>query len=165
MDAFTEQQSFIKSWWPLLIPGLLIGVGVPVFVGFEKGFERPELWAGSAVVLFVWALLFLLKLKTRVDENGVSVTFIPLMRKPKTILWKDVSSAKVKEYDALGEYGGWGYRKGWKKAKRAYNISGSKGLELTLNDGSIIMVGTKNAEPLRQYLNYLKDKYQLASLD
>lgn len=165
MDAFTEQQSFIKSWWPLLIPGLLIGVGVPLLVGFEKGFGRPELWAGSAVVLFVWALLSFLKLKTRVDENGVSVMFIPIMRKPKTILWKEVSSAKVKEYDPLSEYGGWGYRKGWKKAKRAYNISGSKGLELTLTDGSIIMVGTKNVEPLRQYLNYLKDKYQLASLD
>ncbi len=47
----------------------------------------------------------------------------------------------------MKEYGGWGV-KGWSKDKMAYNVSGDRGVELTLKDGRRIMLGSQRAEEL-----------------
>lgn len=62
------------------------------------------------------------------------------------------------------EYGGWGYRRRFYRKKRAYSISGNMGIELTLANGQTVMIGTRQPEKMQQYLDYLKQKYQISAL-
>jgi hypothetical protein len=47
------------------------------------------------------------------------------------------------------EYGGWGI-KGWSFKSVAYNISGDRGVQLTLRDGRRIMLGSRRPDELAQ---------------
>nr|MBP6978828.1 hypothetical protein [Lentimicrobiaceae bacterium] len=55
-------------------------------------------------------------------------------------------------YSTIGEYGGWGYRMGGKKAGVAYNISGNMGLQLELKNGKKILLGTKKPVEMEEAL-------------
>lgn len=159
MEAITEKQIFLKKWWGLIIPMVLVPIVVAFFANDKSGVFVPLI--GIPLVLL---LLTSLSLNTRIDEVGVSFRFAPIMRKPKQLLWSELVKAQVREYEPLSEYGGWGYRKGWKRGKTAYSIYGNYGLELTLLDGKIIMIGTQNKEQLIGYLNYIKTKYGIAAI-
>ena len=58
----------------------------------------------------------------------------------------EIVRLEARTYSALREYGGWGIR-GW-GGKRAYNVSGNRGVELTLKDGHKVMIGSQRAEDL-----------------
>ena len=60
----------------------------------------------------------------------------------------EIVVARARTYSPLREYGGWGLR-GW-GTSRAYNVSGNRGVELTLQDGSSIMIGSQRADELAQ---------------
>ena len=54
-------------------------------------------------------------------------------------------------YSLLKDYGGWGIRYGRKG--KAYNVSGNKGVLLTLADGKNGLIGSKNHEVLCSAIN------------
>jgi hypothetical protein len=62
-----------------------------------------------------------------------------------------VASIEVRKYSPIKEYGGWGFRYGFKNGK-AYNISGNMGLQLILKNGDRILIGTQKPEELETYL-------------
>ncbi|PQJ82980.1 hypothetical protein BTO16_05475 [Polaribacter glomeratus] len=68
----------------------------------------------------------------------------------KTILWSELKEVKVRTYNPIGEYGGWGFRSGflWNKSKgKAINISGDVGIQLEFKNGKKLLIGTqKKAE-------------------
>lgn len=159
MNPFTETQSFLKKWWPITIPMVVVAI-LPVLIT-----KQMESALVSFIVIPLVVLLFtVLSLHTRVDDVGVHIRFKPFMFKPKVIKWSEIAKAEVREYSPISEYGGWGYRKGWRRRKIAYNIAGYYGLELTLTDGTMMMVGTQNKEQLISYLQYLKTKYAITAI-
>lgn len=163
MENFNEQQRMLKHWWFLLVP-TLFGCAVPLFMK-DKVSEHPEaIVLPIAVVLLVIALFGIAVLKTNITEQSITVRFTPFMFKPKVINWGDVLKAELKKYDPLFEYGGWGYKKGWKRKKTALNIYGSIGLELTLADDTKLMIGTQRKELLETYLLYIKKKHNLQQI-
>jgi hypothetical protein len=99
---------------------LFIGVGLPLLFGV------------IALVLEVTA-------------EEVSVNYRPF--KHRAIAVRDIEQVHVRTYSAVKEYGGWGI-KGWSKDNVAYNVSGNRGVELTLRDGSRIMLGSQRADEL-----------------
>ncbi|MES2691669.1 MAG: hypothetical protein V4658_14780 [Bacteroidota bacterium] len=163
MEAFIEKQNFLKRWWGVslpivvasLVPLISIDKNTPVLVGIAT----PVI-----VTAFVFLLFRLLTLYTRIDEKCIAVRFAPFHRKDRVIEWHSLKSARVVKYDPLFEYGGWGFRKGWTGSKIAYNVSGKTGLELELNDGRKIMIGTAKKEELLSYLSYLKNKYAITAI-
>jgi hypothetical protein len=57
----------------------------------------------------------------------------------------------ARTYKPLSEYGGWGIkygRSGW-----AYNIIGDQGVQLELDNGKRILIGSQHAEELEQAIN------------
>jgi hypothetical protein len=97
----------------------LIGVGLPLF--------------------FVY-----LRLIDTVTGEAVDIDFRPLSR--GTIQITDIAHVEVRTYMPIREYGGWGVR-GF-ASKRAYNVSGDRGVELILVDGRKVLVGSQRADEL-----------------
>lgn len=110
------------SDWGVWLVWLFIGVGLPV--------------------LFVFIRLVL-----EVTPDAVVISYRPL--KKRRIPLADIDQAAVRTYNAIKEYGGWGI-KGWSFKNVAYNVSGDRGVELTLRDGRRVMLGSQRPEELAQ---------------
>lgn len=111
--------------WLVWLIWLLIGVGLPLLFGFV------------ALVL-------------QVTADQVLVNYRPFKR--RVIAVRDIEHVQVRIYSAVKEYGGWGI-KGWSKDNVAYNVSGNRGVELTLRDGSRVMLGSQKADELAAAIN------------
>ena len=91
-------------------------------------------------LLLAWAHLQLV-----VTDQEIVIDYRPFSR--RRIPLSEVMGATARDYDALREYGGWGI-KGWSRDKRAYNVSGKRGVELFLRDGRSVMLGSLRADEL-----------------
>ena len=75
--------------------------------------------------------------------------------------WSEIDKAYVRQYDALGEYGGWGLKGGklWKKEKgKAINVSGDIGIQLELKDGKKLLIGTQMKTEVESVLKTYETK-------
>jgi hypothetical protein len=142
----------------MLIVVVVFGYGMIEQVIFDRPWgERPVsnellLIIGSVVILFSVAMIYLfysLRLITEVREDGLYIRFYPL--KSKIIPYHSIQSCVARTYKPLSEYGGWGIkygRSGW-----AYNIIGDQGVQLELDNGKRILIGSQHAEELEQAIN------------
>ena len=167
MKVFKEYQRF-NQWWLVL---LLIIVFLVLVYSLFKEFGRINqndvtevlsLIATAVITILAYSLIFSLKLKTRIDEKGITYQFSPIHFKPKGIPWRNISKCYVREYSPILEYGGWGLR-GLFRSKllrmvekgKAYNVRGRYGIQLELIDGSKILIGTQKIEQAKEVVrNY-----------
>lgn len=159
MRVFVEQQRFTQSW-------LIALMGVSIFV--PTGIMVKELTKEDSsidTVKFVIVLgsilicilpIFIIKLKTRIDEKGIHFQFFPFHLSEKTIAWAEIKSIRVRKYDPIGEYGGWGIKLSFRHGLgKAINVSGDIGIQLELNNGKPFLLGTqKQDEAKRVIANY-----------
>jgi len=89
-------------------------------------------------------LFYVLKLVTEVKSNGVYINFFPLSR--QKVLFQDIKHCEARTYNAVKEYGGWGIRYGRKG--KAYNISSNRGVQLSLSNGKLLLIGSQRSEEL-----------------
>lgn len=158
MQPFYEEQKFRQAWlWTLLIGAALVslwGSYQQLVVGDPIG-NHPVADGLLAVLALIpvalLVLFWIMKLSTTLSEQGVAMQYFPFLHKRWT--WQEIEKAEVREYRPLAEYGGWGFRrvsKGW-----AYSVAGKHGLELTLKNGKVVMIGTQRPEAMQQWLNAL----------
>lgn len=152
---FREEQRF-QQWWMWLLIGIIV---VVQWWGFVHQIVRGKPWgnrpAPDWMMVILWLLfgiglplLFLyVKLTVTVTDDAVDIRFRPLAR--RTIPISDIAQAEACTYSPLREYGGWGIRAG-RGGKRAYNVSGDRGVELTLTDGRKVMIGSQRPDELAQ---------------
>jgi hypothetical protein len=165
MEPFNEKQEARNSSWKLLYIPIAAAWIFTTYLNNGGIEEQLLFWLiGLGITLILVVLIKVLNLHTQIDENGISVKFSLLMSKQEKFLWDNISRAEIKKYSPITEYGGWGYRLGLFAKKRAYSISGNIGLELTLKDGQTVMIGTKRAEEMQAYLQYLKSAHQNAAI-
>ncbi len=160
MEAYKEVQKFNQLW-------IWLPLATTSIISFVLLFTIPgDTWdsriAAILIVAFVILLLTTLRLKTRIDEKGVSFTYPPFMRKGRSFSWDEIQLAYTRKYNPLLEYGGWGYK--GRKGNKAFNVSGSEGLQLEFKDGTKVLIGSQNIKGINQYLTYLKEKHQLQSI-
>lgn len=103
------------------------------------------------------------KLIVRIYSNSLEIDFFPY--KTKTIIIKSVniSDWKVREYKAYREFGGYGIRphnnhrrrRLRKKNGMAYILKGKQGLQLSLNTGERILIGTQRPKAIKRAMNKL----------
>lgn len=152
---FQEKQRFTQ-WWLYAI--LLLPFGFMVYSIWTKGtFDLVSVLVESLVLASILTFIFLVRLETRISEEGISIQFFPFIRKPRLYPWEALSKVYVREYSPLGEYGGWGLRYSLQNGK-AYNIKGNKGLQLELKDGHKLLIGTQKMDEIQQVLTSL-NKY------
>jgi hypothetical protein len=156
---FSERQRF-DQWWLWLImvaAGALSGFGLVQQLTDENtnnGDLSTSLLVGCVAVLLPSALLLLIRLDTVIKQDGLYVRFFPLHLRFKHFSWASIGQIQVRQYSPLAEYGGWGIRFGM-NAGKAYNISGNQGIQLLLNNGSKLLIGTKRPEEVKQVLEKL----------
>lgn len=157
---FLEVQRFQQKWllWPLGAANILAfgaAVSEPWWpITQENAPPNWSLWFLFFTVLLVTLFLLFTRLETRIDQQGVSVKMAPLHRKPRLYRWSDIASAHVRTYQPLVEYGGWGWRYSLSGAGIAFNISGNQGLQLVLQSGKKILIGTQDPQTLKDVLEY-----------
>ena len=149
MHRFVERQTFRSS--SLGRGGMLLGA-LPGLIGVIMILAEPgapsRVTGASLLVVSVTAAVFILVPWLRVEVQGATLTyrFFPFHGKPRIVDLRDVRAARAVTYRPIRDYGGWGIRigaKGW-----AYNVSGDRGVELELRDGTLLLIGSQRPEAL-----------------
>tara|TARA_B110000261_G_scaffold42805_1_gene50276 strand:+ start:125 stop:619 length:495 start_codon:yes stop_codon:yes gene_type:complete len=157
--AFKETQKF-SQWWLWLI---LIAIGALPVSGLYKQLYLNEAFGDKPMsdlgliifAVFVFSLIamfWFVRLKTEIDQNGISMHFFPLVK--KRVNWKEIKNAEIVNY---GFVGGWGIRL-WTKYGTVYNMKGNKGLAIALTDGKKFLIGTQKPEELTTILEKIRLK-------
>ncbi len=154
---FEERQRFNHWWlWAITIGAMGFSLGSHL-----KSFQMNESifnWSTFSLIIpisIIPVLFYFLTLKTRVEEKGIYVRFIPFHWKEIFIAWDQLESCAVRTYSPLGEYGGWGIKYGLGGAGKVYNVRGNQGLQLVFKDGSRLLIGTQKPEALQEIVNQL----------
>ncbi len=156
MKTFEETQGFTQWWLWLPLIGVacipLYGVIQQVILGNPVG-DRPLSNIGMIIfALFMAAFLlffFLLKLQTKIDQEGIKMSFFPLTK--KEITWNQIETTEIINY---GFVGGWGIRY-FTKYGTVYNTKGNMGLFIKLKNGDKMLIGTQRPEKLKSFLDKL----------
>lgn len=151
MKVFIEEQRFKQLWiYIILLISFLIPLILVINEISDKGWNEAESKIGFIVIIGTFLLsfgfMFSLKLKTRIDEHGISYRFLPFHFSNRLIKWDEIKEAFVRKYSPISDYGGWGMKGGklWDKSKGvAYNVSGNIGIQLVLKNGKKILIGTQ----------------------
>lgn len=164
MRVFKEKQKFNQS---LVYIGISICLIIAVLSILNKWKtiinqslgEQVASFIGIILIILVILLFSVLKLETKIDENGVHYRFYPFKNSFKNIPWDSISECYVRNYSPISEYGGWGIKSGFRKQTgKAFTTKGSIGLQLKLKDGNKILIGTQKKEALNRVLETYKLK-------
>lgn len=157
---FTEKQKFRQKWLIFFVVITLAfaawGFIQQIILGRPFG-NNPA--PDGLLILFVlvpvviFSFILSLTLHTRIDQHGITYRYAPVHRKSRLIKWELVKSCYVREYRPIAEYGGWGFRRG--RSGMAFNVSGSKGLQIIFKDGKKMLLGTQKPDELGRVLEKL----------
>jgi hypothetical protein len=150
---FREEQRFRQWWvWVLVVGPAALAWWVfirQIAQGEPVGQNPAPDWLVWAVWLFIGLGLpfFFSRVSMVVEVSGdaVRIRYRPFSR--RAIAFSEIARVEARTYSAVKEYGGWGI-KGWSKEKMAYNVSGNRGVELTLMGGRSVMLGSQRADEL-----------------
>lgn len=161
---FREVQRFRQPWLWVLVIGtnaLLIGI---FGYGLVQQLVKGEVWGDQpmsdvglvltflAVVVFSLGLVWLflaMALIVEVRSEALVVNMKPLKR--RSVDYQEIAVVEACEYRPIVEYGGWGIRRG--RNGWAYNVSGSRGVRLTFNDGRSLLIGSQRSVELARAID------------
>jgi hypothetical protein len=164
MKIFLEEQKFTQLWLHILLIISFIVAAAIIVMDYKVATTNTNLVEpiiAFGTMLLVYLLIFSLKLKTRIDENGIEFRFIPFHFSERSIHWNEIERVYTRKYDAITEYGGWGMKGGmfWRKSKGvAYNVKGDIGLQLELKNGKKILIGTQKEDEMKRALQTYSGK-------
>lgn len=162
--SFIEMQKFTQTWVlvVLIVVVLLMGRFVFRLLKDEKIRKiNPLFFLIFLIPLAAVFLTFSMRLETKIDHSGISYRFYPLHMKATRIDWGTIDSVYIREYNPSEEYGGWGIRDG--KSGRAYNVSGSTGLQIIFKDKDKerLLIGTIKPAEMKKVLEDLSNTNQI----
>ena len=99
----------------------------------------------TTVLMVGMAVLVLsARLITEVRSNGLHVRFFPF--RWNAIPFETIASYQTQTYLAIRDFGGRGIR--WGRDRKAYIVAGNEGLQLLLNDGRKVLIGSQRPQEL-----------------
>ncbi|MCK3683374.1 hypothetical protein [Maribellus sp. YY47] len=162
-----SQGRMLKS----IVIAIMLGMVVLGYWFIRLGYSRrngvDEIFSDSsfivtAMVFFIVLIVVVIinsvsRLRTKIQIDGIYVSYFPFKRKWLKISASDIFSYRLRRFRAYREYGGYGIRDRRRKGK-AYIISGQTGLQLQLKDGKRILIGTHRTQAIK----YAMDKVMKA---
>ena len=161
---FYEIQRFRNPWIRYSVAAITVGFILFFIPGAIKQLVYHEPWGnkplsdvtliavGAIVLGLMFALCFFffsLKLETVVTSKGVFVRLFPLAK--RVIPFDEIVKCTPTTYSAIKEFGGWGVRSGARG--KALTIYGDQGVELTLKDGQVLLIGSQRPGQLHQAIS------------
>lgn len=165
MRIFKEEQRFNQIWLIVLIlVSILVPIGVIIkeYTKDPSSFSTAEFISIIGVMIVASGIIFVFKLSTRIDEEGIHYKFFPFHWSFKVITWNEIENIYVRNYNAIREYGGWGLKSGvvWNNSKgKAINVSGDIGIQLELKNGKKLLIGTQKQNEAESVLATYKTKF------
>lgn len=165
MKVFTEEQKFNQSLVYIGISISLIVVIISILNEWKKFIdeslgEQVAAFMGLIIIVLVIILFTVLKLETKIDENGVMYKLYPFQTSFKSIPWDSISECYIRKYNPISEFGGWGIKTSFRKdTGKAYTTKGTIGLQIKLKNGKKILIGTQKKEALESILKTYKHKF------
>jgi Family of unknown function (DUF6141) len=159
---YREVQKF-RQWWIMMILLLSLGIwlwGIVQQLVYKIPFgNHPITDLGLiliGIIVLIPVLVFLwIKMITEIRTDGIYYKMHPLMGFKK-IAASEIKNWEVKEYSPLKEFGGWGIRFSTKKGGgKAINVKGKHGLQLELNSGKKILIGSQDPEKIKAAMQKL----------
>jgi Family of unknown function (DUF6141) len=159
---YREVQKF-RQWWIMMILLLSLGIwlwGIVQQLVYKIPFgNHPITDLGLiliGIIVLIPVLVFLwIKMITEIRTDGLYYKMYPLMGFKK-IAASEIKDWEVKEYSPLKEFGGWGIRFSAKKGGgKAINVKGKHGLQLELNSGKKILIGSQDPEKIKAAMQKL----------
>lgn len=136
---FREVQH-LRQWWLwaiVLFAGGAFGVAVATGQDQVAGvIIGGGAWAGAT------ALLLFANLSVEVRGDGIHLRQLWLFR--RHFAFDRIASYEARTYRPIREYLGWGVRFG--PSGTAYSMSGDRGVQLILGDGSRVLIGSQRAD-------------------
>jgi hypothetical protein len=164
MKVFIEEQKFK----PLLVIVVLAITFIVVLLSITSNWDyiittnllgKISAFSGLVVVILVAFLFANLKLKTRIDENGIYYQYFPFHFSYKLIKWTAISKCYTRNYNAISEFCGWGIKFSFKKdVGKSFTTKGNIGLQIELKNGNKILIGTQQKDEIQQVINTYKLK-------
>lgn len=164
---FEEVQKFRQPWiWIIVLPITIVGVVVFAYlmymqlvlgkpVGDKPMSDETLVWLGPLMLIIIVGipiLLYVSKLVVQIDAEAIRVHFTPFLR--KDILLNDVVTWQARKYKPLLEYGGWGVR--WGPSGKAYNVSGTWGVQLQFSNGKRLLIGSQKSQDFARAIEQAK---------
>lgn len=170
---FIEKQE-LKLWWLYILLGIeTIIVCSVMFLGKQK-ITWQELSEANYLPLLAILLPYIIvyvvtknSFTLKIDSSGLTYRYWPFA-KAKSISWQQISALYFRKYDALGEYGGWGYRNRlcFKFNDKAYIFNdGNLGLQLELTNHKKILFSTSKSEELMLFLINIKSTQHIGAIE
>ncbi len=168
MKVFVEEQRF-KRWIlisVMVIP--LVGGIIPLILAENDipEFNSDGFW-GLTITFITISLVFLLilsvRLRTKINEQGVYYRFIPNNFSEKFIPWDKIDKCYIKNSKSgIFGSGGYGYRMCFfGKRGLVMNLGGQFGIQLELKSGKRILIGTQKDQEAESVLKTYQSKYIL----
>jgi MFS family permease len=160
---FKEVQRFRQWWlWVLMIGiGVVAGGSMIIAASHTKSnggdhASDPWVWVFALCIMIgVPMLMYIIKMTTTVTRDMITIRYFPIWTKRIPI--RDIKSCTAREYHAIREYGGWGIKIGFARGW-AYTVSGSYGVQLTLDAGNELLIGSQRHLELASIINGLLRK-------
>jgi hypothetical protein len=139
---FNETQKF-DSLWIYAIVAFVFLFNAIIFT-FYIEYDANILNAMMLSLLIIVGLLWMMRLETAINNEGVGFRFYPFKQKVQ-VPWEDIEECYTRKYKPLKEYRGWGIRRS--SHGEAYNTKGNMGIQIVKKNGERILLGTqKEAE-------------------
>ena len=155
---FEEKQRFTNPFLYISIASILL---TPIIVyissGETKVFQNNFL-VSIIVSLLIFIVSYITQLETRIDQDGIHYRFFPFKRKFTSFPSEKIKEVSVRTYKPIREFGGWGLRYSFKNGK-AVNVKGKEGIQLLLNNGDKLLIGTQSSKKAQEGIQlFLSEK-------
>jgi len=151
MNVFFTETQRMRFWWVWLLVAAAAGFAWWTFVqgvifGQPVGDNPPPYWAYWLILAFAgiglpW-LIYALRMTTTVTRELLTVRYWPFVT--RRIPVGEIDSFAACQYRPIREFGGWGIRWAGKRGM-AYSMYGHEGVQLELQNGHKILVGSQQA--------------------
>ena len=152
--VYREEQRFRQIWILLLVGFIAIlawySFLLQIVIGEPFGTNpAPDILVLFLLVIFgivfpVWFLV--MRLEVQVTRTDLRFRLFPLHLQWREFPLSIIVEAEAVTYRPILEYGGWGIWIGWKGW--AYNVSGNRGVQVTLEGGRSFLLGSLQPEKL-----------------
>lgn len=141
---FRERQRFssVLLLWVIAIPSSVIPLLVWLALRKSNPSDNWGLIISIVMTVVTLVVLFTTRLDTELRTDGIYARLYPF--RSVFYSWSDVEKVYIRQYNPIGEYGGWGLR--YSRNGRALNVSGNIGIQLELKNGKQLLIGTKQPD-------------------
>ena len=170
MNIVDEIEVSKKIWWILGVATLtgIIPVGAVLYKSPPTSWYWSEMSSDARTLIMVLGFLILVfgiiiylssrtKVFIRGDRSKIRTRIHPFMSEDRIINLRDIESIDLRRFDAIGSYGGVGYRKTLGKTTAYIMSFAGTALEMKLKNGKILAVEISKEGEWKKYLEYINN--------